>query len=525
MYIWKLRTTLLTMGLLSLSVANAGASVMPEDFKHSKKWLAIQAVKFKHSPLNQTLMASQVPGILRQSHMTKATGHQFYDTPVHLIDDQGKTISASDKIEKNQAYQIVNDGDMRLTVKNIWFFSPEGTEQFFDGVDDSQKCTAEKPCLNINQNIVDAIHQIAPGAKLWAASGTYILAPVAQGSGHPQILELHDKQYISGRTSNFKYDAKGDERPFFEGSFLWNDLTGHGGINGGVNSIRVRSTDNLVETSMGDGVNINLYSTGEILVNNSELLSESADNMNVNIEGENVYVYGTTIKANGGEVYSIIAANLDINNASWTIDAERATGLFMRGEVKREGYILMNNIDLNIKAKKYVSGFLIRSCQPFLLDGLNMNVYSGAGTVTGILADNMGPMYLFNSSIRARGRSAFAIWNSNESDFLLMDSSRITAVSKYDMAIGIITPLVTFAEGVSHIYAAASEAPLRASAIYNTVVENYSKPASLCSVNDEPEQDCKTDSSMQLTDSNQFLQKSIRSNRLDELKNLKKIKR
>ncbi|KTD24841.1 beta strand repeat-containing protein [Legionella maceachernii] len=98
---------------------------------------------------------------------------------------------------------------------NVWFFSPLGMNQAFV---DFSSCTADNPCSDLSQSVIDGINSAAPNASLWLATGTYALPSTTGTNG---FIYLYNGQSLFGRTFDFSQPASGTNRPLIVGGLWW----------------------------------------------------------------------------------------------------------------------------------------------------------------------------------------------------------------------------------------------------------------------------------------------------------------
>ena len=183
------------------------------------------------------------------------------------------------------------------------FLALDGSDQTFENEYDYNKCTAENPCKQATQELINGIHQRAPNAKLWFATGTYDLPNVVQHELNPQLLELHNNQNIMGSTSDFRHIAYDEDRPLFLGTLSWNDYSNHDGVFFTyVENIQMYTSDNHAQVE-DRIVNTNLHSTGYIYVNNCLLENNSQHSGSyyggTNIIAESINIAESNLKGEG----------------------------------------------------------------------------------------------------------------------------------------------------------------------------------------------------------------------------------
>ena len=105
-------------------------------------------------------------------------------------------------------------GELSLHTDNIWFFNTSGAS--FSAASGTTNCTAENPCgaASFVQSTIDGIDSISTNAKLYFASGSYLVNP----GGSTNLITLNTGQGMFGRNSSFKLPATGTARPLMSGS-------------------------------------------------------------------------------------------------------------------------------------------------------------------------------------------------------------------------------------------------------------------------------------------------------------------
>ncbi len=227
-------------------------------------------------------------------------------------------------------------GNPIIVYNNVWFFSnsagtPPATLSLAN-------CTAESPCGTPTQATIDQINAfaIAPTAYLVFGTGTYNLY------GQPAFLtinylNLHDKQIVWGRSSDYKYKVTGNNRPLFNGSLFW----GNDGMaitaEGAIKDIRVTSNQIITNAISGYGANavIPVGATGTLLVDGSDIYSARADlapvdaigvyssglatvyNSNINIRNQ---VNSGALKSIGVKANNIISSHNTITTYAFSFD-------------------------------------------------------------------------------------------------------------------------------------------------------------------------------------------------------------
>lgn len=176
------------------------------------------------------------------------------------------------------------------TTGDIWFFSPQGTQQ---NTITLASCTAENPCLNLDQTVADGITSLTTGANLWFATGTYTLP----STGTDGIVYLGNGQKLYGRSLDFRNTAQGTSRPLINGGLVW-----EGG--GYFNDMQIRNTAQI-------------DTDGEV----SALKASTV----LNVNRSNIYAQGTPV-TQGINASQIILTNSQINTL--TTGAEENRGVY-----------------------------------------------------------------------------------------------------------------------------------------------------------------------------------------------------
>ncbi|WP_419420473.1 hypothetical protein ACNVED_04015 [Legionella sp. D16C41] len=209
----------------------------------------------------------------------------------------------------------------QVITNNIWFFSPNGTYQGHGMPVNLLNCTAENPCLNLDQTLTDGIATIAPQAQLWFAPGTYTLP----STGNNGFIQLADGQTLWGRTGDFINPASYNNLPNIVGGLWWNG-------SGQLSNLRVINFNQIIPQNITNAYNDTVMGVG------------AAANLTLN----NVQVITT---ASGGPadtaIFSIYSNNKDSNiliNSSQilAIGQENYTG-YVDTVVSDNGNIVINN--------------------------------------------------------------------------------------------------------------------------------------------------------------------------------------
>lgn len=445
---------------------------------------------------HERLMVSHLPQKLHKilklpARLSYATGHEFYDTPIKLLDDKGNLISFKNKFNTKKQYKVESTGETHRTIYNIWFFTSNGNEP---KELDWSVCTAEVPC-KLTQNLIDEIHKLAPGAQLWVANGKYDLPTVNQQKLHPKLLEFHHFQYVVGRTKDFRHIAYENDRPLMIGTLSFNDYQGHEGIDGTIYNLIIRSSDNYAQ--MGEYyMNTNVYSTGTLTIGNCDLektATRSFTNvtaagvtvMDSNLYGENLINEGGENIRSEGYVY-ILDSTLKIRALSSTNVVVDLFTPFPFNMVHIHGTTIENQgcestgiqlqavprFDFNMSTLKVSKGTF---CENYDATG---SVYAIAlvGLPSEIL--DIAECSIFVSANKGK---AFGI--ERVTGPLMLDKNRINIQSAENDAIAInSTHELEFIRAPSYILVSS---PTNARSINAPSVLNNSEPRSRCAINDE----------------------------------------
>lgn len=246
------------------------------------------------------------------------------------------------------------------TTNNIWFFSPTGVNPTPFSI---ASCTAENPCLTLDQTTATGIDLLAPAASLWFATGNYSL-PTTGSNGY---VSLFAGQSLYGRSSNFQTVSVGADRATIEGGLLWAG-------NGLFNNLQINNVDQITAIP-GVSVITGLYASGDLQVNNSNVTASAS----------------SSIATPNTRVRAVQSDSANLNGVTVTNSTINSTG---RGNVATIGLFVPNtnafisNSILNSTA--FGSGFL----SGFNGQVVNINnsrviadAGAGTGTVNGINAN------------------------------------------------------------------------------------------------------------------------------------------
>ncbi|CDZ77690.1 hypothetical protein BN59_01980 [Legionella massiliensis] len=170
---------------------------------------------------------------------------------------------------------FVVSGPTQILASNVWYFSRQGTAQ---GPVNLNSCTAEHPCLDLDQTVADGINALTPSASLWFATGQYQL-PTTGTNG---LVSLHDGQSLYGRTIDFSQTAIGPFRPEIIGALWWKG-------SGAISDFQVSNNNQIVPSAI-NGTSVNrilaVGASGNLTINNSEI---NTSNSTANIAAHGVF--------------------------------------------------------------------------------------------------------------------------------------------------------------------------------------------------------------------------------------------
>lgn len=303
---------------------------------------------------DQPLLLSALPGHVLQSfklHDTPfyASGHSVYDTRIVLNDSQGKEVSTLFDFRIKQTYTLKMLGQNTELPAMIWFFSPEGEEAGEVTQDNIlSKCTAEAPCKNITQKIIDNLPEDKHHA-LWLASGDYNLS---QNNG---ILRLKDNLSIVGRTDNFTRSAYGRDRPNLNGTLAWFNYTKHEGTGGSLMNLKIKTDDISFEGSDLHRKSTNVFATGAVSVFNTELKEINKSTIfATNIDASVAYIAESTLDEKTDRGSNIFADQAHIFDSAINIETSSDGG-----NISHFSFLIMNSSTLNLKTSSCYANAII----------------------------------------------------------------------------------------------------------------------------------------------------------------------
>ena len=252
-----------------------------------------------------------------------------------------------------QSYTIT--GPTQIVRDNLWFFSPTGS---MPGAITWFSCTAENPCLNLNQTISSEINALSANATIWFATGTYNLPSqmvnsfaLAPTSYLSQYVSMADGQSIAGRTFDFMQAAQGTERPLINGALYWNGTGQVSNIqitnNSQVLSSRLTALpqdaviavaglsltidNSIINATSGDTNTYGVSTENDVVVTNSTVNAQSTGTAGSTYSiysNQNALVSNSTLNANGlGDVVAGIQANT-LTTTNSAITAHGANEVF-----------------------------------------------------------------------------------------------------------------------------------------------------------------------------------------------------
>lgn len=297
------------------------------------QWAIPVAAKAINEPQwmkKQPLMASHLlppmrTKLINYHTLTYATGHEFYDTPIELIDENGNILKHREDIKPKGHYQIKQVGHPKLVSKYIWFFRPGGSTEEVNSDTIWTSCTAEYPCQEITQSIVDNIPSYDK-PQLWIASGDYQM-PIDKHQNQA-LLSLKNKMALIGRSSDFRFIAYDNDRPLLAGTLIWNDYTGHSGSDGRIENVRIKTGDAPIQV-INDFVNVNLFSTLSLTVVNVDLEKKHQSN-GENIQAEQVTIHSSNLSVEGEQSNNIRAEYLLMNGSVLHVKGEYTRNLIIK---------------------------------------------------------------------------------------------------------------------------------------------------------------------------------------------------
>lgn len=294
---------------------------MPVEAKgiNEKQWMKQQILMASH------LLPSMQANLINYKTLTYTTGHEFYDTPIELIDENGNILKYMEDIKHEGHYQIKKIGHPKLVSKSIWFFRPGGSTEEVNSDNIWASCTAEYPCQDVTQSIVDNIPSYID-SQLWLASGDYLM-PLDKHQNQA-LLSLKNKMALIGRSNDFRFIAYDDDRPLLEGTLIWNDYTGHTGSDGRIENVRVKTGDAPIQV-INDFANVNLLSTRSLAIVNVDLEKKHQGN-GENIQAEIVSIYDSNLSVEGEVSHNINAEYLFMGGSILKVKGDHTRNLIIK---------------------------------------------------------------------------------------------------------------------------------------------------------------------------------------------------
>lgn len=246
---------------------------------------------------------------------------------------------------------------------NIWYFSRFGTNPQFVSL---ASCTAEHPCLDLNQSIVNGIDAISQNAKLWFSTGQYTLP----STGNNGFVVLHDGQSISGRTAQFLQVAQGSQRPVINGGLWW---VGDGTIS----AMQIINNGQLIPnfiTGIGADAVIAVGASDTITVRNLAInLYDNFSALSTGLFANNVIdADRVTMNLNAIQAYGALSMNTIILNH---VTANITTSSAGFGAFSNIGTVSLSNSSLTINSLGV--GYGAAGFSGVLMDSSQLNVTGG----------------------------------------------------------------------------------------------------------------------------------------------------
>ncbi|HHF7375468.1 Uncharacterised protein [Legionella bozemanae] len=429
---------------------------------------------------------------------------------------------------------FIATGSAQEIRNNIWFFSPEGTYQGHGSSFTFANCTAENPCINLDQTVASGIAAVAPNASFWFASGTYVLP----STGTDGFIQLADGQSLWGRNADFMAPAMGSQLPTIRGGIWWNG-------NSSINDLQLINNNQIIPQTVShayDNTVMGVGATGNVTLNNTRIITSATGSLN-DTAIFSVYSYGENILINSSHVLGIgdatytgyvdtvvsdgvegATGNVIINNSY--IESRGNGSQQNNGILGGNGDTVINNSVVNVSGRTIIgstgvfsyNNVTINSSKITVEDDTDIITPEGLGGVYG--ASSGGDVFIKNSLITAINNGASFV-HAVDSFNSTVINSKITAVGRqtgdvigiYDYvggAIETITHSTIRAEssgggaasginaptgqiiftgvGASQIFASSSVSE-NAQAIMG-MVSNESSPKSQCTTNGGHEHDC-----------------------------------
>jgi hypothetical protein len=341
-----------------------------------KKGFDLKKIKEPHQ-----LMVSHIPKQIEKTlpnlySLSFVRGHEFYDTPITLKTAKGEEIKYKEQLKTDELYYINSVGETTLVDENVWFFSPDGN----DGVlgDISQSCTAEHPCRELTQALIEELQlylkKMDTTANLWFSTGNYEL-PKNKREENSSVVFLYKTMSLEGRTTDFRSVAYNEDRAVINGTLSWSDYSNHGGSWSYIQNLKIYTGNNpvLVDDLVRD---VNLHSTGQLILINSELRktkdkddfrcrSANASANRVYIQDSSLFSQGTSDAVNISSKYAdVIRSKLDVSGTDITnvdvsgaanVDKSKLTAHLNTCNLK-ENYWVANSIRM-VNHQNYLLSF------------------------------------------------------------------------------------------------------------------------------------------------------------------------
>lgn len=460
--------------------------------------------KSKHQPLTMSYLAKgMVNSFSNNSVQIHASGHLVYDRQIVLKDKNGHKIRFRDEYSSKKIYALDKIANEETIVKDVWFFSPNGSA-LPDSVDDPQNyCTYERPCSNVTQDLIDKMHQVKIQGSLWFATGDYQMPNHAR-QHDSKVLFLYNGFEVRGRTSDFYFNPEANERPLIEGTLAWNDLGGHYGGIGYVSHIKSRIKDNLLYLK-DYSESVNLYSNGWIELKSVEAIQEQGDIIVYGTQGSNVYADRTYISNSSllnkrfGAI-NVKAQTAIIESSSLTADGYNASNIHPDYSVSStyDDFYGISIYESDIKLSNACWGQMIATRHVSYLLLINSTLEANAAdnssysecqlrAIDSDAAKIKRSYEIINSKIEVNNSHGDAIGIIGYDEDYHISKSQISLKAQGGFSFLMRAKSVTFNEAPSYLSISSDQR----SRLWDVeLLSNQSTPPSQCKVDDEASQDC-----------------------------------
>ena len=264
----------------------------------------------------------------------------------------------------------------------IWFFSPNGTAQPNFSL---ASCTAENPCLNLNQTIATGIGVVDPGATLWFASGTYTLP----STGTNGMVTLADGQNLYGRSIDFRSVAVGAQRPMIEGGLVWQG-------SGSFNNMQITNNNQQRVTASGIAVDA-LFASGNLIINQANVTASGSVRVRgVNGTGITQVIDSQVTAISNGEAIGIYSYS-DVLAMNTSIKALSDNDSFVSGIVGNGTVVARDTSITAINNNGFISG--ISTQNNVLVNNVIINAKAGGSALVIGIESYGGNITVENNSV------------------------------------------------------------------------------------------------------------------------------